>query len=117
MIRRPPRSTLFPYTTLFRSHIQRHAGGLLVRAVFLIFVAMFSQKIAVVRGEEYVGVLQLARGLELLHERSHHLAHGQHRLQAIPVMIVYFGDVFVVELWGVISKPGRLVRDVLLGEG
>src|SRR3712207_7040576 len=33
MIRRPPRSTLFPYTTLFRSHIaskqihqRRHAG-------------------------------------------------------------------------------------------
>src|SRR3712207_7850433 len=25
MIRRPPRSTLFPYTTLFRSH-QRHGG-------------------------------------------------------------------------------------------
>src|SRR2546430_10084019 len=25
MIRRPPRSTLFPYTTLFRSH--RHADG------------------------------------------------------------------------------------------
>src|SRR5258708_26288878 len=23
MIRRPPRSTLFPYTTLFRSHIRR----------------------------------------------------------------------------------------------
>src|SRR3989442_6431508 len=26
MIRRPPRSTLFPYTTLFRSHRGRHAG-------------------------------------------------------------------------------------------
>src|SRR2546429_6570634 len=25
MIRRPPRSTLFPYTTLFRSHTARHA--------------------------------------------------------------------------------------------
>src|SRR5256885_16538609 len=25
MIRRPPRSTLFPYTTLFRSHLQRRA--------------------------------------------------------------------------------------------
>src|SRR5258706_3185136 len=25
MIRRPPRSTLFPYTTLFRSHNQRHS--------------------------------------------------------------------------------------------
>src|SRR2546425_6215857 len=32
MIRRPPRSTLFPYTTLFRSHLielpHRPAGGL-----------------------------------------------------------------------------------------
>src|SRR5260221_2239886 len=29
MIRRPPRSTLFPYTTLFRSHVvAREAGGI-----------------------------------------------------------------------------------------
>src|SRR5256885_13240955 len=27
MIRRPPRSTLFPYTTLFRSEIERIAAG------------------------------------------------------------------------------------------
>src|SRR5256885_3525223 len=27
MIRRPPRSTLFPYTTLFRSHVGRHDGA------------------------------------------------------------------------------------------
>src|SRR5256885_12942644 len=27
MIRRPPRSTLFPYTTLFRSHLWRFVGG------------------------------------------------------------------------------------------
>src|SRR5256885_5348196 len=27
MIRRPPRSTLFPYTTLFRSGPQRHPHG------------------------------------------------------------------------------------------
>src|SRR5256885_11928793 len=27
MIRRPPRSTLFPYTTLFRSQDQRDQGG------------------------------------------------------------------------------------------
>src|SRR2546430_14017911 len=26
MIRRPPRSTLFPYTTLFRSEVRRHLG-------------------------------------------------------------------------------------------
>src|SRR3712207_7855803 len=29
MIRRPPRSTLFPYTTLFRSHEQIHPAALL----------------------------------------------------------------------------------------
>src|SRR2546428_3748588 len=29
MIRRPPRSTLFPYTTLFRSVLVAHAWGLL----------------------------------------------------------------------------------------
>src|SRR2546427_7951827 len=28
MIRRPPRSTLFPYTTLFRSRLQREAAAL-----------------------------------------------------------------------------------------
>src|SRR3712207_7047667 len=28
MIRRPPRSTLFPYTTLFRSRVRRPAGSL-----------------------------------------------------------------------------------------
>src|SRR5260370_19833091 len=27
MIRRPPRSTLFPYTTLFRSELDLHPGG------------------------------------------------------------------------------------------
>src|SRR5256885_10786120 len=27
MIRRPPRSTLFPYTTLFRSHVLHQLGG------------------------------------------------------------------------------------------
>src|SRR3712207_8707830 len=31
MIRRPPRSTLFPYTTLFRSDGRHQLGGVLVR--------------------------------------------------------------------------------------
>src|SRR2546427_2354623 len=34
MIRRPPRSTLFPYTTLFRSHVLQHAAQLAVAAIF-----------------------------------------------------------------------------------
>src|SRR5690242_20967911 len=31
MVRRPPRSTLFPYTTLFRSDADRHGGRLHLR--------------------------------------------------------------------------------------
>src|SRR5688572_32222237 len=33
MIRRPPRSTLFPYTTLFRSEVQRRMAGHAIGAV------------------------------------------------------------------------------------
>src|SRR3712207_8717131 len=32
MIRRPPRSTLFPYTTLFRSEAGEHEAGVAARA-------------------------------------------------------------------------------------
>src|SRR2546426_9050883 len=34
MIRRPPRSTLFPYTTLFRSHARLHAADVADGASF-----------------------------------------------------------------------------------
>src|SRR3712207_7165729 len=33
MIRRPPRSTLFPYTTLFRSGLERHGERVLGRSI------------------------------------------------------------------------------------
>src|SRR2546430_13524567 len=33
MIRRPPRSTLFPYTTLFRSHASEYRGPHVVAAI------------------------------------------------------------------------------------
>src|SRR5437764_5535647 len=38
MIRRPPRSTLFPYTTLFRSHVVHAPGG--ERAGILLLVTV-----------------------------------------------------------------------------
>src|SRR2546426_2623535 len=39
MIRRPPRSTLFPYTTLFRSRLNRviHQSGLTSRFISMFF--------------------------------------------------------------------------------
>src|SRR5215204_2774164 len=50
MIRRPPRSTLFPYTTLFRSHDPHRTVGsvVLVRAEVMAFV----------RSEEHTSELQ-----------------------------------------------------------
>src|SRR2546427_2174545 len=51
MIRRPPRSTLFPYTTLFRSH-QRLGGQ---EAGLAVFVVDQGQP-ALVEGECSVGV-------------------------------------------------------------
>src|SRR2546430_10967582 len=39
MIRRPPRSTLFPYTTLFRSYLVRR-GHLLTRGWFCVLASL-----------------------------------------------------------------------------
>src|SRR3712207_6945807 len=69
MIRRPPRSTLFPYTTLFRSRLLVDAGGVLLEDV----VATGPRR--VLQPEDRLGVeevllavaapLVLAAGLEL----------------------------------------------------
>src|SRR5258705_8385362 len=61
MIRRPPRSTLFPYTTLFRSAFtaahQRHRGDL---AVFRLHARVDA---AYCRSEEHTSELQSLRHL------------------------------------------------------
>src|SRR2546427_7255501 len=69
MIRRPPRSTLFPYTTLFRSAGNRGAGGgapprkrqLRMRIVSVICICPLSSTSALsrqVRSEEHTSELQ-----------------------------------------------------------
>src|SRR5258707_2997954 len=62
MIRRPPRSTLFPYTTLFRSFLRWAALGL-VSGVFLLSGAAAaedgsSSQLLVTRSEEHTSELQ-----------------------------------------------------------
>src|SRR3970282_1166306 len=57
MIRRPPRSTLFPYTTLFRSVTQRRPGSTLSEPYFL--TSVFSKA----RSEEHTSELQSRRDL------------------------------------------------------
>src|SRR3712207_7993642 len=56
MIRRPPRSTLFPYTTLFRSRVGHHIGDA-VHLVGLYHVAAVPMKAG-------LGRVILPRGIE-----------------------------------------------------
>src|SRR5260370_19909949 len=68
MIRRPPRSTLFPYTTLFRSHFRSlpffavYSVLNLCQAAFLLFVyskfGYTSQEAREMRSEEHTSELQ-----------------------------------------------------------
>src|SRR5918997_2143031 len=95
---------------------ERHAGTLLVRAVLPGAYAVLAPEPAVVGGEEDVGIVQLPGRLELLDQSPSHLIHRQHRLQALAVVIVNLGDLFVGEAFGLLS-PGGLVGDVLLVEG
>src|SRR2546429_7242319 len=72
MIRRPPRSTLFPYTTLFRSH-QRERGRGLPAAGVVQVVAVESW-----RSEEHTSELQSRLHLvcRLLLEKKKEHPHG-----------------------------------------
>src|SRR2546430_13597901 len=80
MIRRPPRSTLFPYTTLFRSRRpwyvvpapelrQIDAGSILHR----LHEVVAGHRLAVVRSEEHTSELQSQSNLvcRLLLEKKH----------------------------------------------
>src|SRR5690349_23071462 len=78
MLRRPPRSTLFPYTTLFRSAVARAqrevelvvaevaahvAADLLCQIVGLGRVEVLEAGVAAVRSEEHTSELQSRRDL------------------------------------------------------
>src|SRR3712207_6906576 len=75
MIRRPPRSTLFPYTTLFRSERTRPCGSMLAGGDL---AAAEVEKVVdlVMGGEE---PLCLAGRLEALHRSEEHTSELQSR--------------------------------------
>src|SRR5256885_8658616 len=79
MIRRPPRSTLFPYTTLFRSRLARNLHHLAQHAVDAIahrHPALFR-----LRSEEHTSELQSPCNLvcRLLLEKKN-IQHAQHTI-------------------------------------
>src|SRR5437870_9722898 len=80
MIRRPPRSTLFPYTTLFRS--QFIAGQRIKRAelINLISPQLNSESDTLVRSEEHTSELQSRGHLVcrlLLEKKKKNTYHSQ----------------------------------------
>src|SRR5436309_12717455 len=86
MIRRPPRSTLFPYTTLFRSSMPSRARC----SVFSSIAAGCSNGL---RSEEHTSELQLRENLvcRLLLEKkkiTHHL----------PIIASHYRRIFYVEV-------------------
>src|SRR2546430_4939143 len=62
MIRRPPRSTLFPYTTLFRSQLQ---GSYHTRAHFT------PAQLHALRAKRYIGVYSTLEELRLWKLKKH----------------------------------------------
>src|SRR2546427_6366174 len=60
MIRRPPRSTLFPYTTLFRSQGREHGGCHAGRGAiaFGAVGVVYGNAVAATRSEEHTSELQ-----------------------------------------------------------
>src|SRR5256885_6851245 len=77
MIRRPPRSTLFPYTTLFRS--DSSGGGL----------RWFEPSLAVWRGLCVVACSVLRCPCKRVHEGSNHLDRKSTRLNSSHLVISY----------------------------
>src|SRR2546430_13624622 len=83
MIRRPPRSTLFPYTTLFRSHTYAaHNVGLAAALISTMTLA------SILRSEEHTSELQSQSNLvcRLLLEKKKTTSKTTHYLQS-PVRI------------------------------
>src|SRR2546429_3827182 len=78
MIRRPPRSTLFPYTTLFRSSCARRVRSAISGAIHLSPATTASM-----RSEEHTSELQsrLHLGCRLLLEKK--ISATQHRRRVI----------------------------------
>src|SRR5438874_6913533 len=94
MLRRPPRSTLFPYTTLFRSKVIRLSPDgepEIYRATQTFGTVLENVVVDPERSEEHTSELQSRRDLvcRLLLEKKKHMPDTERCSDAIPLVTVY----------------------------
>src|SRR3712207_8778902 len=95
MIRRPPRSTLFPYTTLFRSGDAAHLALGLVLVTLLIPIALIDLEHRIIpnkRSEEHTSELQSRQYLVcrlLLEKKKNRLYHSPPSSHTNPPIALY----------------------------
>src|SRR5258705_9085849 len=101
MIRRPPRSTLFPYTTLFRSLDLDLPRGGYAAAGFC--DATYHEGLRALRSEEHTSELQSLRHLvcRLLLEKKKNTGKAQRRY----VDAAGFRTITNVVVWGRLGHP------------
>src|SRR2546429_3991643 len=78
MIRRPPRSTLFPYTTLFRSHMTEPSVADLVERAALARVVAIGET-----GLDYYGMEDRKGGRTIADRSEEHTSELQSRLHLV----------------------------------
>src|SRR5690606_34039071 len=88
MLRPPPRSTLFPYTTLFRSGTVCFAGGSYWLAGFMVNLKQISPPTSVLLAALFWGYLGLSIGLACMLYRWLLLRLGGWELLAFPLSLV-----------------------------
>src|SRR5215211_400452 len=76
---------------------------------------MLAQVEAVIRGEEYVRVVQIAAVVQRFDEVSYHVVHGQHGLQTFAVEFFHVLLLLLAQGW-IVAYPIWLVGDILLVE-
>src|SRR2546422_3008076 len=95
MIRRPPRSTLFPYTTLFRSHVTLSVLGIALLALAFVSAALYLLQFRELKTKRFGQVFQLFPPLE----RLDRLNYG--------ALAIAFPPLTVGLLFGGMRSPGR----------
>jgi hypothetical protein len=76
---------------------------------------VLAQVEAVVRGENYVSIIQLATVVQRSYEISYHVVHGQHGLQPLAVEFFHVSLLLLAQWW-VVAYPAWLIGDILLVE-